>query len=236
MIWPAEAATTQRSAIEQIGREFSLRISNPIDGTSLPSILYVKSAELSTSGIVGTHAPAPSGHIYLTFSASASPEQLSYGQADWGHFFSTMTPLAPSAVTFRSGASPNFVAHETNPLNQANNPNASSDDGLLDATYWFLIPSNTRSGTVSIGPATTEGTEFESFDGRSTAPLHIDGISFRVSFPDKLAAPFVSRPKNPASLSTSYSALNELLSIASLIVFGLILWRVRRRIRDKRHP
>ena len=233
---PADAATTQRSAIDQVSQEFSLRISNPADGVSLSSMVYISDAELSTTSIVGTPGFAPKGQIYLTFNASAGPEQVSYGQSNWGHFFSTMTPLAPSAVTFRNGAGRRYVANEASPRSHANNPNATSDDGLLDATYWFLIPSNTRSGVISIGPATTMGIEYQGFVGQSTTPLRVGGpISFKVSFPRKLTAPVVSRPKSAALIPASYSALNDVLSIASLIIFGLISWRVRRRMRRRVH-
>jgi len=226
---PAGAAKTQRSAIDPVSQEFTLQITNPTDGVSLPSIVYIKAAELSTTSFDGARALAPKGEIYLTFSANAGPEQPSFGQANWGHFFSTMTPLVPSAITFRSGAGRRYVAHEVNPMNQANNPNT-NDDGLLDATYWFLVPSNTRSGVISIGPATTEGTEFQGFVGLSSTPLHVGGpLSFKVSFPSKLTAPIVSRPKSAALPPATYSALNEVLSIVSLIIFCLIFLSVRRR-------
>lgn len=231
---PADAAVTQRFAIEQISQEFWLRISNPADGVSLPSTVYVTGAELSTTNSVGAQGLAPKGLIYLTFSASAGPVQLNYGQANWGHFFSAMRPLTPSAVTFRSGTGRRYAAHESNPVSQANNPNSTSDDGLLDATYWFLVPSDTRSGTILIGPATTAGTEFNSFVGQSTTALRVSGpIAFRVSFPSKLTATPVSHPKSlttlPATNAAPVSALNELLTILSLLFFGLIFWRVRRR-------
>lgn len=233
LISPAAAATGQRSAVDRFSQEFSVRISNPIDGVSLPSIVSISGAELSTTNIVGVGVLAPEGQIYLTFSASAGPVQLNYGQANWGHFFSSMRPLAPSAITFRSGAGRRYVAHGANPVNQANNPNAASDDGLLDATYWFLVPSNTRSGVISIGPATTAGTEFRSFIGQSTTLLHVAGpLNFKVSFP-KLAAPVVRQTKSPTSLTSSNSTLNELLTILSLILFGWIFWRVRRRMRAR---
>jgi len=168
LISPVDAVTTRRSAIELISREFSLRISNPIDGVSLPSIVNIKDAELSTTTIVGTQVLAPKGQIYLTFSGSAGPEQLSFGQANWGHFFSTMTPLAPSAVTFRSDAGRRYTAKEANPVNQANNPNATSDDGLLDATYWFLVPSDTRSGTIS---SSSQGPPYSTPSASRLTPL-----------------------------------------------------------------
>ena len=230
----ANAVAGQQSAVEQISQEFLLRVSNPADGLSLPSVVFIKAAELSTTSFDGAHMLAPKGQIYLTFSANAGPEQLSYGQANWGHFFSAMTPLAPSAVTFMSGAGHRYVARETNPVNQANNPNAGSDGGLLDATYWFLVPSDTRTGRISIGPANTEGTEFLGSVGESTTPLHVGGpITFEVSFPKTLTAPVVRRPTTPDSIPSATSALNELLSIVSFVLLGFIFWRVRRRTRRR---
>jgi DNA-binding SARP family transcriptional activator len=230
----ANPVAGQQFAVEQISHEFLLRVSNPTDGVSLPSVVFIKAAELSTTSFDGAHMLAPKGQIYLTFGANAGPEQLSYGQHNWGHFFSAMTPLAPSAVTFRSSAGHRYVAHEANPVNQANNPNAGSDGGLLDATYWFLIPSDTRTGKISIGPATTEGTEFIGSVGESTTPLHVGGpITFEVSFPKQLTAPVVRRPTTSDSIPPATSALNELLSIVSFIFLGFIFWRVRRRTRRR---
>jgi DNA-binding SARP family transcriptional activator len=234
LISPSEAATNQRFAVEQISQEFLLRISNPFDGVTLPSVVFIQDAKLSTTGFIGTHALAPKGQIYLTFSANAGPEQLSYDQPNSGHFFSTMTPLTPSAVTFTSRDGRMYAAHEANPMSQANNPNSTIDNGLLDATYWFLVPSSTRAGTISIGPATTEGTEFQGFVGQSITPLHVGGpIAFKVTFPSKLTAPVVSRPRIPGPPATSYSGLNELLSIVSIAFLAAMFWRTRGRTRRR---
>jgi DNA-binding SARP family transcriptional activator len=230
---PAEASITQRSAVDQISREFLVRITNPADGVSLPSILFIRSAKLSTSHFDGIWTPAPKGKIYLTFSATSGPEQLSYGQANWGHFFSTMTPLVPSAVTFTTGAGQRYLSTRSNPVNQANNPNT-NDDGLIDATYWFVVPSNTRSGMLSIGPATTEGLEYQGFVGQSPIPLRIAGpTSFKVSFPRQLSAAIKPVRKSGGTAQVSFSPLNDILSIISLFFFGAIFWKVRRRSRRR---
>jgi hypothetical protein len=49
---PADVASTQRSAIDQIVQVFTLQISSPNVDISLPSILYMKSAELWTSACI----------------------------------------------------------------------------------------------------------------------------------------------------------------------------------------
>lgn len=240
---PSGAVIAQRSSIDQINEVFTIQITNPSDGVTLPSTVFVKDAGLSTTSYAGISTHAPKGEIYLSFGAETSPEEDQYGQADSGHFFSTMTPLAPSDVTFTSGAGGQYVAKESNPLNQANNPNASSDNGLLDATYWFLVPVNTRTGVISIGPGTTEGVEFHGFVGQATTPLHIAGpISFKVSFPSKLSGGVaggsrhsVLPPSSEALPTASFAALNEVLSIVSLMFFGLIFWRVRKRFRRRPH-
>ena len=239
---PSDAAATQRSSVDQINEEFTLRITNRADGVTLPSTVFIKSAGLSTTSYVGNSIPAPKGEIYLSFGATTSPDQDQYGQANSGHFFSTMAPLAPTAITFTSGVGRRYTAKESNPINQANNPNASSDNGLLDATYWFLVPINTRSGVISIEPANTEGVEFHGFVGQATSPLHIDGpISFRVKFP-QLTEPVKSGPKRTAlppasnaSPTESFAALNEVLSIVSLMFFGFIFWQIRKRYRRREH-
>ena len=231
---PASASITQRSAVDQISRDFIVRITNPTDGVSLPSILFIQSAKLSTARFDGVLIAAPKGKIFLTFSASSGPEQLSYGQANWGHFFSTMTPLVPSDVTFTSAAGQRYVSTRSNPINQTYNPNATSDNGLIDATYWFVVPSKTRSGTLSIGPATTEGMEYQGSVGQSLIPLRVAGpTSFRVSFPLHLTATTKSPPRQAQAIQASSSSLNEFLSILSLFFFGAILWQVRRRRRRR---
>jgi DNA-binding SARP family transcriptional activator len=236
---PASAVISQRSAVDRIGQEFTLRISNPADGVSLPSIAFIQDAELSTTAVTGESTPVPKGKIYLTFSATSGPKQSSYGQVNWGHFFTTMTPLVPSTITFTDRAGQRYVAKQSNPINQASNPNATSDDGLLDAKYWFVVPSNTRAGTISIGPATTQGMEDRGFVGQSIVPLRVAGpISFKVSFPRRLTAPIAhpaeTRPAGTYQASpASYSALNEVLTVFSLMFFGYIFWQIRRRTKRR---
>jgi DNA-binding SARP family transcriptional activator len=237
---PSDAAISQRSSIDQINEEFTLRITNPADGVTLPSTVFIKDAGLSTTSYVGTSIYAPKGEIYLSFSSATSPDQDQYGQANSGHFFSTMTPLAPAAVTFTSAEGRRYVAKESNPVNQTNNPNASSDNGLLDATYWFLVPISTRSGVISIEPATTKGVEFHGFVGQASTSLHVDGpISFRVTFPQLTGSvtgspkPSALPPAQTALPPASFTALNEVLSIVSLMFFGLIFWRIRRKFRRR---
>jgi DNA-binding SARP family transcriptional activator len=137
--------------------------------------------------------------------------------------------LAPSTVTFKTAAGRRYESTRSNPINQANNP-AANDDGLIDATYWFVVPSNTRSGTLSIGPATTEGMEYQGFVGQSLIPVHVAGpTSFKVSFPRHLTATTKSPPRQAQATTASSSPLNEFLSILSLFFLGAILWKVRRR-------
>jgi DNA-binding SARP family transcriptional activator len=238
---PSDAGITQQSSIDQINEEFTLQVTNPADGVTLPSTVFVKDARLSTTSFAGDSMPASMGGIYLSFGTATSPAQDEYGQVNSGHFFSTMTPLAPTAITFTSRAGRRYVAKESNPANQTNNPNASSDNGLLDATYWFLVPITTRSGVISIGPTTTEGVEFHGFVGQATTPLHIDGpISFRVAFPRKLTGRVTISYKrsalplaSPKLQAASFTSLNEVLSIVSLLFCGLVLWQIQKRFRRR---
>ncbi|MHB1087257.1 MAG: hypothetical protein ACYC19_00680 [Acidimicrobiales bacterium] len=58
------------------------------------------------------------------------------------------------------------------------------DDGLVDANYSFLVPLDTRSGTIPIEPTYTTGVEYTGISGTPLARLRIGGpTTFTVSFP-----------------------------------------------------
>lgn len=227
---PSDAILPRGSSIDEISQEFTLRITNPVDNVSLASSVFIEDAGISTAAFGGVGVPAPKGEIYLSFTATSSPEQDSSNQADSGHFFSEMTPLAPSSVIFTSGTGRRVVAKEFNPINQANNPDADSDDGLLDATYWFTVPSNTRAGTISIGPATTRGCEYRGFWCQALTPLNVsESISFTVSFPRELTTPPKPQAKTASPPLSSSFAVNDFLTVVPLLFFGYVFWRIRRR-------
>jgi len=234
LVVPASAGYTQRSASDQMSQSLSIPVTDGANGAILPSVLMVQGAQLDTTNSLGTHAQAPPGMIFLTLQATSGPEQRSYGQANYGHFFSGMTPLAESAVTFTSHAGRVYVSTRSNPINQTYNPNSASDDGLLDATYWFLVPISTRTGTITIRPTSTQGVEYTGFVGGQSSQLKIGGpTSFTVSFPKKLnvTSPSPRLPSSSQTSSASHNSFNELFTVLAWLVIAIVFIRWLRRRR-----
>jgi hypothetical protein len=141
---------------------------------------------------------------------SSGPPQLSYGDPNYGHFFSGLTPLPGSAVILIPKGGTAIPATQSDPIDQANNPNASSDDGLVDATYSFLVPLAQPQLTLSIGPASTSGVDYTGFVGDPTTPLEVGGpVTTQLSLPSVAAAakqptpPWVGKPNPPTGTASS---------------------------------
>jgi DNA-binding SARP family transcriptional activator len=154
-----------------------------------PAQVIATSAALSAFNPDGTNAVAPPDDAYLVLGMVADNNAAEMNQLD---FPTALTPLAGSAVTFRSASGRRYVAEASNQSQDASNASV-NDDGLLDATYAFLVPSTTTRGVVSIGPATTTG-------GFSMSPSNVAidvsrPVRFSVGFPAD--APPLRQPKPP---------------------------------------
>jgi DNA-binding SARP family transcriptional activator len=194
-----------------VGTTLSVPITNSADGVTLSSNVVVSSATMTAFNPTGpSKSEAPSGSAYLTVSMSSGPPQLSYGDPNYGHFFSGLTPLPGSAVTLTPKGGTVIPATQSNPIDQANNPNASSDDGLVDATYSFFVPLAQPQLTLSIGPASTSGVEYTGFVGASSTPLEVGGpVTTQLSLPSLEAVakqptpPWVGKPNPPTGTASS---------------------------------
>ena len=182
------------SLTDSVNRTLNVPITNPADGVKLDSILDISSAQLSAFDNDGVNTPAPKGKAYLTLTMSSGPPQLSFGDANWGHYFSGMEPFPGSAVTFTPTGGVPVAATMTNPIPQADNANGASDDGLVDATYSILVPNTTKTGTLTFHPFVTNGVEYIGFNGTpNTTPLHVGGpTSLALTFP--VATPLPKQP------------------------------------------
>jgi hypothetical protein len=163
------------SLTDSVNRTFNVPITNPADGVTLNSVLDVASAHLSAFNNDGVNTPAPKGKAFLTLTMSSGPPQLNYPAPNWGHFFSGMQPFPGPAVTFTPKGGVPVSAVMTNPVDQTNNVNATSDDGLVDATYSLLVPDTTATGTLTFHPFVTNGVEYTGFGGSPGAGTPISG-------------------------------------------------------------
>ena len=213
-------------------------------GPSSTSIVHASSAVLSAFGPGGSDTLAPPGHDYLTLQLSSGPSNQDYGDPNWGTFYSQMTPIPGSAITFTTKNGRRYVAERSDPINQTNNPDAPSDDGMVDAIYSFLIPSRATGGIVSIGPATTTGVPYVGFVGSGLVTLHVGGpVRLSIGLPRASAPavqrqpPWVDEPVPPSGAPDASGAEPGLpvgAAIGVLVGVALVALLVRRRTRARR--
>ena len=227
---------TSSGETEQIGVTKWTTIRDRSGGTYATGIV-VTSARLTAFDPDGTNAPAPPSHAYLTLDMTAESAEAAYESFD---YLASVTPIPGRAVTLTTGRR-RYVAIRSN---VSGDPGAvGNDDGMLDARYSFLVPSDTTRGIVAIGPATTSGLTYHEYVF-SDAPdaLDVEGpVRFSVGFPPppKQAAqptpPWVGEPAHDNGLSGDAGAPSSGLPIGvALLVLALIvgaLFVVRRRSR-----
>jgi hypothetical protein len=174
----------------------SIPITNPGDGFSSPAVVTITSATLNAFPPTGPPQPPTSGDANLILSVSSTyPEDPTDPTA--GHYFAAMVPLPGSALTFSPQGQPAVSATAINPVGQGDQQQVGGQsDGLLDATYSFLVPAGTTSGTLTVAAAQTNGYEYTHFIANSNVPLQVSGpTNFPLTFP---AVPAVStQPKPP---------------------------------------
>jgi len=167
------AATIEQTDTEQIAHDYEMPITNHADDITLTNVMTVASATLDNLNPDASGTSAPAGQIYLSLQISSGPPQVSMSNPNWGHFFSTMTPVSGSAWRFVASSGITYSATRVNPVDQTNNLNGTSDDGMVDATYYFTVPLSTRAGTVEFLPTRTLGVEFSGFVGSSPVVLSV---------------------------------------------------------------
>jgi len=232
---PAGASYVECSALDQIAQSYRIPIINPSDGVSLPSVMLVTSATLDTTNPDGSGRHAPRGKIYLSLQMSSGPIQRNFGDPHWGSFFSTMTPLPAKALRYMAASGRSYPVMRVHPIDQTYNPNGASDDGLVDATYYFTVPISNRRGTVVISPTHTMGGENVGFVGGPLVSLKVGGPTrISLSFPMKLTVtkPTTTTVAASGNAVTDFASFLNLLSmlIATLLV-GFVFLALRRRKR-----
>jgi DNA-binding SARP family transcriptional activator len=170
---------------------FHVNFTNPADGFSSSNDVQVKSATLTyfAPGSSGS-TPGNPAQAFLVLDLQSSYPSVPYGQPDWGHFFSSFTPLPGNQLTFTpdgAGAIPATADTADFSSTQA----ANDDDGLFDAVYSLAVPATTTGGTLNVVPGTASGMEFTGFTGSgTTVPITVTGpASVALSFPAVPAGP-----------------------------------------------
>ena len=248
----AGASDIEYSALDQISASYEVPITNPGDHLTLTSVLLVTSAILDTYKPDDRAIHAPKGMIYLSLQMSSGPVQQQSSDPNYGHFFSTMTPLPPSAFSYVTASHRSYPVTRVNPIDQTYNPNGTTDDGLVDATYYFTVPISNRSGTIVIAKSRTIGDEYQGFVGGAPTLLSVGGpTKIAVRFPKELTVTTTTVPRSTASsggaapfggaarlLDSLFRFLVLTLVIGAVILVGTIRlfinWRQRQRSPDPR--
>src|SRR5665213_87930 len=238
LLWvtPAGASYGQRSAVDEIARNYRIPVTSAQYGLTLPSLLNVESATLDTISPFNQNMHAAKGQIYLLLQMKSGPIQRNYGDPNWGDFFSGLTPIPASALRYVAASGRSYVATRSNPINQTNNPNASSDDGMIDATYSFTVPITNRHGTLIISPSRTAGVEYEGFTGIANVQLNVGGpTKIPLTFPKKLTVTATTPIKtSPVPGETFGNELNLFATMLAGLLAGFVLLKRRRAKRSHR--
>jgi len=234
---PAGASYLKQSAVDTLGQSYRIAVTNPADGTTLPSVLFFSGAVLDTTSPLKRSLHAPKGEIYLSLRMSSGPIQRNYRNPLWGDFFSGMSPLPASALRYVTASGRRYAATRVDPINQTNNFNAATDDGLVDATYYFTVPITNRRGTIIISPTYTTGVPYHGFTGFASVRLNVGGpTSIALSFPKKLT---VTLPPPKKVVTPPGTAFVNVLNILGAVLAGLLgamVLLIRRRWRRRNSP
>ena len=235
----ASASTIKKTATDQIDESFRITVTDPLNRTDLPAVLRVLDATLTTDDPSAHSSSPPKGEIYLTVHMSCGPVHFDNATLGPGDFFSTMTPLPASALRYVTAPGRSYVPTRIDPINQANNPFASNDNGLVDATYYFTVPIRNRRGTFEILPSRTFGTQYEGYVAIGTATLDIGGPTrVALQFPKKLTVTTTTPHRHGQATETGNGTMfASMLNFASTLL-GVFLvgsfYVARRRSRRRR--
>ena len=231
----AEASYVEYSALDQIAQSYEIPITNASDGASYPSVLLVTSATLDTTNPDGSGVRAPRGKIYLSLQMSSGPIQYQLGQPEWGSYFSTMTPLPATALRYVAASGRSYPVTRINPIDQTNNFNSMTDDGMVDATYYFTVPISSRRGAVVISPCHTVGTQNQNAIPYSPTSLSVGGpTTIKVQFPKVLTtarSSITASTSTPVPGATFASLLNFVATVGAALLVGTVYLARRRRRR-----
>ncbi|HUZ10541.1 MAG TPA: hypothetical protein VMU76_10295 [Acidimicrobiales bacterium] len=147
----------------------SVTIADPAGGFTSTQPVTLTKATLSDFAPDGAGTtPGSPGDAFLTLDVTS--DYPSYDQSPSGDFFSSLSPLPGDRLSFVApGAAPTTATEVSGTSGITTD---SSDDGLLDATYYFEVPAATTTGTVTVTTGPVTGSEFTGFVGGAGAAGH----------------------------------------------------------------
>jgi hypothetical protein len=236
----------------------TLALSNPSDGFSSSATVTLLSASLGFVSPSGTTlSPNPDQAVLSVVLDGEFPNNPNDPTGS-GHYLGATAPLPPSMLSFTpSGGS---AASATIGDSGDSNGRGSSDDGLFDATYSFLVPAALTSGSIEVAAGSFTGAEFTLYTAESgTTTLDVTApATMALTFPAPVAPstqrtpPWVGQPNPPTSAtSTNAEAISgsgaphhpqgfplwlAVLVLVALAIVAVLIERWRRSRRSATAP
>ena len=233
--WSLPPVSQWRAVSEQqISQRYTVPITDPSTGVTYQSVVLVRLANLDTRRPDGSGVNAPKSSIYLSLKWSSAPLAHAYGTPLWYVFYANMTPLPASSIVYVASDGTRYTSTRVDPIDPSQIGDATQNDGLLNATYYFTIPRSKRSGSVEILPSRTIGALFGPAGANDNTVLNVGGPTvIPVSFPKGLE--YISPSYNthgqqvPPTWIDWFNPFVQWVILLSVIGFAAFFVRRRRR-------
>ena len=230
----------------------SLSLSNPADGFTSTASVTLQSARLGFFAPSGTTlSPGPDQAVLSVVLDAEFPNDPNDPTGS-GHYLGVTTPVPASLLSFTPSGGTALPATLSDSGDTAGK--GSSDDGLFDATYSFVVPATVSTGTLEVAAGSFPGAEFTLYTAESgTTTLDVAApATLALSFPAPVAQatqttpPWVGRPDPPTAAASSalgshtsggssgLPALPISVAVVLLLVIAAAVVLVQRRRRSDR--
>jgi hypothetical protein len=224
----------------KVGQSVPVPVEVPDQGFSGQEIIGVTSATL-TRFEPGDPAVQPSdpndAYLAIVGTDGKDPDPPP-GYLPGAHFVDGFSALAPTALTLTLPGGQTAAAAQS----------GSTLDGLLSGTYYFLVPADITSATLSVAPGTVSGDVYDVFTGMADNVTFTQPADFTLNFPPLPSAPLISTSTSTlpvvhndpatglAGVTSTVSGVKWLIPIGTtlLLGFGIALFRGRGRRRSRR--
>ncbi len=220
---------------QQVGKAVTVPAIVEADGFSALETLGVQTVELTNfqPGAPTTQPGDPTlCYLVLTATETSDPNPPP-GGPEGSHFVGNFSALPGSALTLQVAGSPPVTATHI----------GSTTNDLLDGTYFFTVPADLTTATLTITPGTVPGAEFQEYTGVPTNVTFPQPATFALSLPAPAPVPTQVRsppskaPAGPRHRPSPVIASTSFLVILVPVIGGLIVLAaapfllVRRRTR-----
>jgi hypothetical protein len=177
----------------------TLALSDPANGFSDTAAVSIESATLGGFPPSGAGAaPSDPDQAVLSVVLDAEAPNNPDDETASGHYLGAQSPLPGSLLTFTPAGGTGVTATMSNA--GGNSGKGTSDDGLFDAEYSFLVPATLTTGTLSVGAGSFTGTEFTLYTAEQ------GNTTLDIASPLTLALGFPALPGDPHQPTPSWVA------------------------------